>query len=368
MSYSFELNNARNDATFATGKIHEKSPVVEVFSAMTDGSDLSKFGKHADASVKYIKELGAKAQAGDISAISEINEIRKFVIQPKLMEEIKLLGVFGSYKPLGWNETAELETIKYENVRSDIQGEGQDVSTAFARKDKTPLAPVTISAGHKANYRELALGDMTTENGLKNEITKEMRNKASRYVIETVYKAVESADGIKYFYEHAGLEKSSVDELLTKIRRYGKPNVHGDYAVLAQFIPWIGYAGTIGANTVTGVSQRLLDEIADNGIVGSYNGAILSEIVNGYNFGKLTADGTNYETILPAGLGFVTPAAPIGGVAPVQTFSIGGITSMSGNNVATGEVLTRYDLKIACGVADPSAIAVINDTNLSTIA
>ena len=117
-----------------------------------------------------------------------------------------------------------------------------------------------------------------------------------------------------------------------------------------------------------GKDKKLLDEIADNGIVGSYNGAILSEIANGYNFNKLTADGKNYDTILPAGLAFVTPAAPIGGVAPVQTFSIGGMTSMSGNNVATGEVLTRYDLKIAAGVADPSAIAVINDTNLSTIA
>lgn len=368
MNYSFELNNARNDATFATGKIHEKSPVVEVFSAMVNGSDLSKFGKHADVATKYIQDLGVKAQAGDISAISEINEIRKFAIQPQLLQEIKLLGLFGSYKPLGWNETAELETIKYENVRSDIQAEGQDVPTAFSRKEKKPLAPVTISAGHKANYREIALGDMSTENALKGEITKEMRNKAALYVIETVFKAVEEAKGVKYFYQHAGLEKTSVDELLTKIRRYGKPNVHADYAMLAQFIPWIGYAGTIGANTVTGVSQKLLDEIADNGVVGSYNGAVLSEIANGYNFNKLTADGSNYETLLPAGLGFVTPAAPIGGVAPVQTFSIGGITSMSGNSVATGDVLTRYDLKIACGVADPSAIGIINDTNLSTIA
>lgn len=368
MSYSFELNNARNDATYATGKIHEKSPVVEVFSAMVAGSDLSKFGKHADASANYIKKLGERAQAGDLAAVSEINEIRKFAIQPQLLQEIKLLGLFGSYKPLGWNETAELETIKHENVRSDIQAEGQDVSTAFTRKEKKPLAPVTVSAGHKANYRELALGDMTTENALKGEITKEMRNKAALYVVETVFKAVEEAKGVKYFYQHAGLEKTSVDELLTKIRRYGKPNVHADYAMLAQFIPWIGYAGTIGANVVTGVSQKLLDEIADNGVVGSYNGAVLSEIANGYNFNKLTADGSNYETLLPAGLGFVTPAAPIGGVAPVQTFSIGGITSMSGNSVSTGDVLTRYDLKIACGVADPSAIGIINDTNLSTIA
>ena len=73
MNYSFELNNARNDATYATGKIHEKSPVVEVFSAMVAGSDLSKFGKHADASANYIKKLGERAQAGDLAAVSEIN-------------------------------------------------------------------------------------------------------------------------------------------------------------------------------------------------------------------------------------------------------------------------------------------------------
>ena len=368
-NYSFELNNAKNDTTFATGKINEKSPVVEVFSAMVDGKDLSKFNKAmADKAVGYIQTLGKRAETNDQSAISEINEIRKFVIQPKLLQEIKLLGLFGSYKALGWNDTAELETVTYNNVRSDIQAEGQDVSTAFVRKDKKPLAPITVSAGHKANYRELALGDMTTENALKNEVAKEIRNKAALYVIETVYKAVENATGVKYFYEHAGLEKGSVDELLMKIRRYGKPNVIADYAILAQFLPWIGYSGTIGAASITGVSQRLLDEIADNGIVGTYNGAILSEIANGYNFNKLNSAGTNYETLLPAGLGFVTPAAPIGGVAPVQTFSIGGMSSMSGNNIATGEVLTRYDLKIAAGVADPSAIAIIHDTNLDTLA
>ena len=173
---------------------------------------------------------------------------------------------------------------------------------------------------------------------------------------------------IKYFVEDAGLTKTNIDALLTKIRRYGKPNVNSDYAVLAQFLPWIGYAGTIGANTITGVSQKVLDEIADNGIVGSYNGAILSEIPNGYNFNKLTKDGTNYDTLLPAGLAFVTPTAPVGGVAPIQTFSIGGLTSFSGNSVSTGEVLTRYDLKIAAGVSQTDAIGIIHDKNLDSLA
>lgn len=367
MDYSFELNNAKNDATLASGKVTAQSPVVEVFSAMANGEEIGKFGKKGDVAVKYIKDLGEKASVGDQSAISEINEIRKFVIQPRLLQEIKLLGLFGSYKPLGWNDTAYLEKVTYENVKADIQAEGQDVSTAFSRKSKTPLAPITISGGHKADYREIALGDMRTENELMGEVQKEIRNKATMYVIETVFKAIEGATGVKYFYENAGLTKTDVDALLTKIRRYGKPNVNGDYAVLAQFLPWIGYSGTIGANTITGVSQRLLDEIADNGIVGSYNGAILSEIPNGYNFNKLTADGKNYDTLLPAGLAFVTPAAPATGVAPIQTFSIGGLTSFSGNSVSTGEIYTRYDLKIAAGVAQTDAIGVIHDTNLDTL-
>lgn len=368
MNYTFELNNAKRDETLASGKITAKSPVVEIFSAMANGEELSKFGAKADKAATYITTLGTKAAEGNQNAISELNEIRKFAIQPKLLQEIKLLSTFGSYKPLAWGDTAYLEKINYENVRADIQAEGQDVSTAFARKTKTPLAPITISAGHTVNYREIALGDLQTENTLMNEVRTEMRNKAALYVIETIYKAIEQANGVKYFYENSGLVKSNVDELLTKIRRYGKPNVNGDYAVLAQFLPWIGYSGTVGSNDITGVSQKLLDEIADTGIVGKYNGAILNEIPNGYNFNKLTSDGSNYETLLPAGLAFVAPTAPAGGVAPVQTFSIGGLTSFSGNSVSTGEIMTRFDLSIAAGVAATDAIGIIHDTSLDTLA
>lgn len=367
MDYTFELNNARKDSAFASGKVNSQSPVVEIFSAMVDGKDLSKYGAKADVAANYIKELGEKAQNSDFAAMAELNEIRKFAMQPKLLQEIKLLGLFGSYTQLGWGETAQLEKVKHENVRADVQAEGLDVSTPFARKVKTPLAPITISAGHKANYRELVLGDMATENTLQEEVRKAIRNKAAMYVLTTVFDAVKNATGVKYFYEHAGLDKTSVDALLTKIRRYGKPTVLGDYAVLAQFIPWIGYAGTIGNNTITGVSQRLLDEIADTGIVGSYNGAILKEIENGYNFSEIDTTVNNYKTLLPAGLAFVTPVAPTSGVSPIQTFTIGGLTSFTGNAVNTGEVMTRFDLSVAAGVADPSAIGIMHDTNLDDL-
>lgn len=366
MNYTYEMNNAQDTSFLASGKVKANSPVVEIFTAMVNGEELGKYGKKADLAAKYIKELGEKASMGDTSAIAELNEIRKFSIQPRLLQEMQLLGVFGSYRQLGWNDTPQLETLSVENVRADIQAEGLDVSTPFLRRKKENLVPVTISAGHKVNYREIALGNMYNENLLVGEVHKAMRNKATAYVIETVYKAIAQASGVKYFYEHAGLVKADVDALLTKIRRYGRPNVLGDYAVLAQFVPWVGYVGEISSKDVIGVSQKALDEIIDTGLVGKYNGALLSEIPNAYDFNTVNATTQNYETILPAGLAFVTPAAN-NGVAPIQTFTIGGLTSLSGNDVTTGELLTRFDMRVACGVAATDAIGIIHDTNLDSL-
>ena len=88
MSYTFELNNERKDANVVSGKINGKSAVVEIFSAMTQGKDLSPYGKKADVAAKYIMELNSKASSGDLMAISELNELRRFVVEPILMKEV----------------------------------------------------------------------------------------------------------------------------------------------------------------------------------------------------------------------------------------------------------------------------------------
>ena len=97
--YTFELNNERKDANFASGRVSTKSPVVEIFSAMRDGKDLAPFGRKADQAANYIKELNSKASAADKSpAVSELNEIRRFSMEPQILQEAKLLSIYGNYK------------------------------------------------------------------------------------------------------------------------------------------------------------------------------------------------------------------------------------------------------------------------------
>lgn len=364
MSYTFELNNERKDANFVSGKVNGKSAVVEIFSAMAQGRDLAPYGKKADVAAKYIMELNAKAASNDPVAISELNEIRRFAMQPVLMKEIKLLGIYGNYKPIGYNESCEIEIPEFANTGAEIQAAGQDVKFPAIRKRRVPIATTTISGGYAVDYRKAALGDMSDENELQEQVRTQIRNKAAKYVVDTVYNAVKNATGVKYFFEGAGLTKTGVDGVIAKVRRFGKPTVSGDYALISQFNGFAGYQGV--TPTVNGISDAVMNEIHNTGLMGMYNGAVLSEIPNAYDLTTLNKTGDNFDTLLPAGLGFVIPS---GSTSPIYTVTRGGLTSFSGNDVTTGQQMTRFDLEVGALVAPGREyeIAVIHDQNLDTL-
>ncbi len=345
---TFELNNLRKDADYFNNKFTKSSPVVEVFSAMVNGQELSRFGKTADKAVAYIKDLGSRAENGDFNAVAELNTLRRFVVEAPVMEEIKLLSVFGSYKPVGYDETIEREVWNYAGEFSREQANGGDVPFAVPTKETYPVGTQTISGGYAVDYRRVALGDMSKENEGLNLVKTDILNKAVLAIVKKVYKAIKDATGVKYTALMAGLTKSGVDEVLTKVRRNGRPTVIGDYALLAQFTPWAGYVGTINTNTITGISEKSMNEIAANGLLAQYNGALLAELPNPYNEFALDSDGTNFKTLLPAGLGFIIPT---GVQSPIATWTRGGLTSFTGNDVKTGKVCTRFDLEVACDVA-----------------
>lgn len=365
MSYTFELNNERKDANFVSGKINGKSAIVEIFSAMANGKDLAPYGKKADAAAKYIMELNSKASNGDMNAISELNELRRFAIEPVLMKEIKLLSIYGNYKPLGYNQSCEIEITDFANVDSKMQALGQDVTFPTIRKKRVPIATVTVSGGYAVDYRKAALGDMTDENELMDQVRVQIRNNASKYVITTIYNAIKNASGVKYFFEGAGLTKTGVDDIVAKVRRFGKPTISGDYALVSQLNGFVGYNGV--TPNVTGISEAVMKEIHDTGLIGIYNGSIVSEIPNEYDLAHLNAKGDNFDTMLPAGLGFVIPA---GAQSPINTVTRGGLTSFSGNDVTTGQLMTRFDLEVGALVTPGReyAIGMLHDSKLDSLA
>lgn len=349
----FEMNNVKKDNDLFAGTFNKKSPVVEIFAAMVDGKDLSKFGAAADKAVNYFKELGNRAEAGDTNAIVELNTLRRFVLEPKVMEEIKMLGVFGSYQNVGYDETIEREVWKPAGELSRAQAASGDVVFPMIQKETYPVPTFTVSGGYQVDYRRVAMGDMEKENEGMAMVRTDIMNRAKAMIVGKVFAAINAATGVKYAKAFNGLTKDGIDKLLNAVRRVGKPTVIADYAILSQFNNWAGYSGTIASNTITGISEKAMNELAANGMLSAYNGALLAELVNPYDYyGGTYADadvgGKNYKTLLPINLGLIVPA---GVKSPIATYTRGGLTSFTGNDVKTGKILTRFDLEVGCDVA-----------------
>ena len=100
MDNIFELNTVNNvKDDIVDSKLKATSPVVEVFSALIQGKRPENMeGKVLDKNVEHIKNLAARALAGDQRAVSELNTIQRFAIQPKLLEAIKIFSFMGTYK------------------------------------------------------------------------------------------------------------------------------------------------------------------------------------------------------------------------------------------------------------------------------
>ena len=110
-----------------------------------------------------------------------------------------------------------------------------------------------------------------------------------------------------------------------------------------------------------------MKEIHDTGLMGMYNGAVLSEIPNPYDLTSLNKTGDNFDTMLPAGIGYVIPS---GGQSPIYTVTRGGLTSFSGNDVTTGQMMTRFDLEVGALVVPGReyTIGMLHDKNLDELA
>ncbi len=189
----------------------------------------------------------------------------------------------------------------------------------------------------------------------------DMHNKAMHYVINTLYNAIKTATGVKYFAENAGIQKTAVDDVLKKVRRNGRPAIAGDFSVVSQINGFQGF----GIAAPNGYSDAALEEIRNSGLLGMYAGSPVVELPNQYDFTKLNATGDNFELQLPEGMLFVIPQGQ-GAVSPLQVVQRGDLMSATGFDVTTGTEITRFDLEIGAGVpkGEEHKIGLIGDTNL----
>ncbi len=345
MDYTIELNNIRKDSDFSNTQIKRTSPIVEIFSSLVEGKDLSKFGNKADKGIEYIKSLGSRALHGDFSAMSELNSIRTYTIQPKLEQELKLLGFMGNFEALGYNESIIVESKNMAGEKSRVQTANGDVIFPTWNRERYTVPTISVSGGYVVDYRKVEFGDLSEENIGMEQVRLDIRNKAAAYVIEVIQNSIANAKGVKFYEQSNGITKTQLDDIIKKIRRFGKITLLGDYSMISQICNFAGYNGT--DPVISGITESAMDEIRKTGLLGIYLGSVVQEIENMYDEARPLPDNSGFETVFPQNLMFVIPT---GMTSPVRTWTRGGLTSMTGTDIKTGKYLTRFDLEIAADV------------------
>lgn len=364
-----ELNSVIRTDLNANPRLKKGTVVSEVFNAWTikngdfSGMDMGSVEK----SKEYIMNLGKRAGAGDYNAISEMNTLRTIAVDAIITPVIGNLGIYGEYENLAFDESVERKVVKRAGESSRIQAPNSDVPFAAVAIERYPVATRTISGGYVVDYRRVELGDMSLESKGIKAVAADILNKAHAVIMTEMYNSIKNARGIVYSAEFAGVTKAGVDEVLNKVRRFGPATIMGSYALLSQFSNFMGYRGQIDDTVITGVSRTVMDDIYMMGRPAMYNGAALQELPSAVDVTRLNAEGDDFASVLPEGLGFVLPK---GQQAPVWVATRGGVTSLQGANVKTGLIETRFDLEIAVDVAKglEYQIGMIHDTNLDDLA
>lgn len=346
--YKIELNNAVPGSTRPAKDMAALKETVEICEALFYGKDEGINSQKKDSVARYLASTGSRAAAGDVAARVELSEIVKFIIEPHLRTQMKALDYLGHYQKIGMDKTAVIRVPSYEGVEARVQATGGSFPFGATKWTEQTVNTTAITAGVRINYRALSSGNF--DGSIAEEIAQaqtDMFNKIVLYTLGILRDRLKKATGVKFYSEYSGAPtKQGVDEMLTAMHPFGKVNVVGDYTMLAAINGFQGFK-EIGANTVPFYSEEMVNDINKTGLYGWYNGAVLSELPNPYDLTRPLADNSGFEKYYDENTSYFIPS---GNNSPLWMFERGDLSTMTGNDVNTGDVLTRFDMEFGADV------------------
>lgn len=351
-----ELNNLQRS-------VNTNTKGVEIFSAMCEGKDTSKYGADVDKVNTYIKARGTAAVNGDIKAQAELNAITTKMIETPLMKRLNIVDFMGEKINVGYDEVIKYKVYNLEGKMSNWQAVNGSFPFATYTYNTRTMDTGNITGGIFIDHREFMSGNCDAIQTLHEQTITDMMNKVFYKVQMDLYNAIRDAKAngkIVNYEESAGIVKVAVDSVLKKAKRFGSVTITGDYSVVSQMEDLAGFK----ADAVGGLrySEAVMEEIRRTGLLKMYKGTPIVEIPNSINVTKLNADGTFYDTYLPEGLLYFLIS---GAMSPLKIGFKGGLQSMAGQDINLRADVVRYDLEMGTAVIEEYLhfMGLISDSN-----
>lgn len=353
-----ELNNLQKS-------VNTNTKGVEIFCAMCEGKDLSKYGTDVDKVNTYLKGRAQASINGDLKAQAELNAITTKKIETPLLKRLSIFDFMGEKITVGFNEEVRYRVQNIEGEMSRWQAVNGAFPFATNKWSTRTMDTQNITGGVLTDHREFLSGNYDAIQEMSEQVVTDMTNKVFYKVVETLHNAVKTGKSnghIVNFEESAGITKASVDSVLKRAKRFGNVTISGDYSVVSQMEDMAGFK----VDTAGGVrfSEAVMEEIRKTGLLKMYKGTPIVEIPNAFNMTQLNDKGDFYETYLPEGLLFFLVT---GLMSPLKIGFKGGLQAMSGQDISLRADVTRYDMEVGTVVIPEylAYIGLVSDTNFA---
>ena len=349
---NMKVNQAQveiNQMTNEMNKQNKDKKMVEIFTALTQGSDTSKYGKDTDACINTIKTWGEIAQKGNfqqkMQAQAELNSITTLAIEAPLEKRLQLANIVGRETVVGYDEELRVEMYQLQGDRARQQANDGSFLTSTVKKETKTLDTKTITGGISLSPREYASGNINAMGYAMEQTVTTMTNMYVTEQWKTLKDAIANATTMRNYAQ--GYTKSNIDAMIAKLRKFGgKVTITGDYTAISEINTLAGFdvtpLDTSRNRTQWIYSEAVMDEIMRTGLLSNYNGSPIVEIPNTYDLTKLNEAGDFYDTYLDEdGLLFI----PQGQYSPLLIARRGGLQSMEGEDLNTRSHLLRLDVE-----------------------
>jgi hypothetical protein len=326
--------------------LNKKSPIVEVFSTATLSPKSLTEVQKADYkdSVKWIKELASNPNPMNLY---ELNQIVAYAVDSILDVRLNYIETVAEVKRTAFNERPKFKT-RSQQVQAFWQAFGATPDASKIGYKYSDIKIEELSAMVVAEWAEITAGryDFTE---LLRDVANEFERKIAQKVQSTLF-ATFSGLASPNYAAGSGVVATAFDPLLTAMQRFGRCAIVGDYEAL-QKLPAIT---AVAGNT----SDNVIDEYNQNGIIGTYKGAVVVKMENPY-------DGlTGFNTVLDKGYIYIVPATNDESKT-VKVQLAGDLMPMQTQSIDDRSYKMRFDKHMGAGVVDARhCMAVYNDTSL----
>lgn len=280
-----------------------------------------------------------------------IGQLVGFTVNEMTKPQSDWLNHVADVKHVGYGEKAAFK-VKMDGIQAFIQAKGATPARSKIAHKQVTLDTIAVSACPVINLYELRTGRVQMADLIR-DASNEMTTKQTEYIQSVLHTAAENW-ATPFYGSGSGIVKTVLNPMIQHWMRTGAVSLLGDIAIVSKLSEQTGFTA---ATTTQQFSPAVIDEVMRTGVIGSYYGAKVVNLVNPYL-------GDNVTPAIDTKRLYILPSGASSDMRPLKVLYEGDVQSTESTNIDDLAYEVRLDQWFGAGivVGKTPTMSVYTDT------